>query len=185
MPEEKEAPASKKNSGLEEAEKDIEGLKSKLEDETAKSEDLLKRLKYLQAEFENYKKRTAKEMEMFLELSNQKIISSILPVIDDLERATESIKDEEDANGVKMIYDNFMKIVRSEGLEEIGTVGEEFDPFKHEAVAHVENDDLENNKIAEVVQKGFSFKSKVLRPSKVVVVKNEPKEDDNGKDNRG
>ena len=183
MPEEK-APESKNKSSLATSEEDIEGLKSKLEEETAKSEDLLKRLKYLQAEFENYKKRTAKEMEMFLELSNQKIVSSILPVIDDLERATESIKDKEDANGVKMIYDNFMEIVRSEGLEEIGTVGEEFDPFKHEAVAQVENDDLENNKIAEVVQKGFSFKSKVLRPSKVIVVKNETKEGDDDEDNR-
>ncbi|MFQ6061073.1 MAG: nucleotide exchange factor GrpE [Thermoplasmata archaeon] len=183
MPEKKPS-KSKKKSSLARAREEIKGLKGRLEEETEKSEDLLRRLKYLQAEYENYKKRVAKEMEMFLDHSNQRIITSMLPVIDDLERATSSIKDEEDADGVKMIYHNLMEIFRCEGLEEIGVVGEDFDPFKHEAVGQVEDDNLENNKIAEVIQKGFSYKSKVLRPSKVVVVKNEPKEGKYGEDNR-
>jgi molecular chaperone GrpE len=153
-------------------------------EETESKEELLKRLKYLQAEYENYKKRTAKEMEMFAEHSFQKIISTILPVVDDLEKAIDAIKDEEDASGVKMIYDNLVETLRNEGLEEIGAVGDDFDPFKHECVSQVENDKLDSNEIAEVVQKGYSYKSKVLRPSKVVVVKNEVKEEGNGEDNR-
>lgn len=183
MPEKKTTEDEEKEE-LEETEEDVVGERGEPEEEIEDMEKLLTRLKYLQAEFENYKKRTAKEMETFLEHSNQRIISCMLPVIDDLERATTSIKDEEDANGVKMIYDNLMETLRNEGLEEIGSVGEDFDPFKHEAVAQVENDDLEKNKIAEVVQKGYSFKSKVIRPSKVVVVKKEPKEGDDDEDNR-
>jgi len=147
-------------------------------------EDLLKRLKYLQAEFENYKKRTAKELEVFVEHSNERFISTILPIVDDLEKAGNSIKDEEDANGIRMIYNNLMETLRNEGLEEMGAVGDDFDPFRHEAVSHVENDELASNKIAEVIQKGYAYKSKVLRPSKVVVVKNEVKEEGNGEDNR-
>lgn len=174
----------KEEEELEVTEQDVVEEKDEPEEETKDPEELLSRLKYLQAEFENFKKRTAKEMETLLEHSNQRMISCMLPVIDDLERASTSIKNDEDANGVKMIFDNLMETLRNEGLEEIGSVGEEFDPFKHEAVAQVQDDDLENNKIAEVVQKGFSFKSKVIRPSKVVVVKNEPKEGIDDENNR-
>lgn len=152
--------------------------------EGEEQEDLLKRLKYLQAEFENYKKRAAKEMRAFVEHSNERFICTILPIVDDLEKASNSIKDEEDANGIKMIYNNLMETLRNEGLEEMGAVGDDFDPFRHEAVSHVENDELSSNKIAEVVQKGYTYKSKVLRPSKVVVVKNEVKEEGNDKGNR-
>jgi molecular chaperone GrpE len=147
-------------------------------------EDLLKRLKYLQAEFENYKKRTAKEMEAFAEYSNQRFISTILPIIDDLKKASSTIKDKEAANGVKMIYNNLLETLRNDGLEEVGEVGDDFDPFKHECVSQVKNDEMDNNKIAEVVQKGYVYKSRVLRPSKVIVVKNETKEEGNGEDNR-
>ncbi|UCD92364.1 MAG: nucleotide exchange factor GrpE [Methanobacteriota archaeon] len=177
MPEE-EASKGNEEEGLK------DGEEAEPEEETKDPEELLSRLKYLQAEFENYKKRAAKEMQTFLEHSNQRIISCILPVIDDLERASTSIKNEEDANGVKMIFDNLMETLRNEGLEEMGSVGEDFDPFKHEAVAQVQDDDLKSDQIAEVVQKGYSFKSKVIRPSKVVVVKNKPKEGNNGEDNR-
>jgi molecular chaperone GrpE len=154
------------------------------EEEAESQEDLLKRLKYLQAEYENYRKRTAKEMEVFAEYSYQKIFSTILPIVDDLEKASNTIKDEEDASGVKMIYNNLLETLKIEGLEEVGAVGDDFDPFKHECVSQVENGEMESNKIAEVIQKGYSFRSRVLRPSKVVVVKNEVKEEGNGEDNR-
>jgi molecular chaperone GrpE len=153
-------------------------------DEAESQDDLLKRLKYLQAEYENYKKRAAKEMQVFTECSYQKIFSTILPIVDDLEKAGDTIKDEEDANGVKMIYNNLLETLRTAGLEEIGAVGDDFDPFKHECISQVENGEMGSNKIAEVIQKGYSFRSKVLRPSKVVVVKNEVKEEGNGEDNR-
>lgn len=152
--------------------------------EEPEEEDLLKRLKYLQAEFENYKKRTAKEMEVFAEYSNQRFISTILPIVDDLEKASSTMKDEEDANGIKMIYNNLMETLRNDGLEEVGEVGDDFDPFRHECVSQVKNDEMDSNKIAEVVQKGYVYKSKVLRPSKVIVVKNEAEEEGNGEDNR-
>ncbi len=152
--------------------------------EEPKEEDLLKRLKYLQAEFENYKKRAAKEMAAFAEYSNQRFISTILPIVDDLEKASTTIKDEEDASGVKMIYGNLMDTLKSEGLEVVGKVGEDFDPFRHECVSQVRNEELDSNKIAEVVQKGYVYRSKVLRPSKVVVVKNDVKEEENGEDDR-
>jgi molecular chaperone GrpE len=153
-------------------------------EEPESQDDLLKRLKYLQAEYENYKKRAAKEMEVFAEFSYQRIFSTILPIVDDLEKAGNTIKDEEDANGIKMIYNNLLETLRNAGLEEIGAVGDEFDPFKHECVSQVENGECENNEISEVIQKGYMFKSKVLRPSKVVVVKNDVKEEGNGEDNR-
>lgn len=152
--------------------------------EEAEEEDLLKKLKYLQAEFENYKKRTAKEMQAFVENSNQRFISTMLPIVDDLKKASDTIKDKKAADGVKMIYNNLMETLKNDGLEEVGEVGDDFDPFKHECISKVENDEMDSNKIAEVVQKGYMYKSRVLRPSKVVVVKNETKEEGNGEDNR-
>ncbi len=152
--------------------------------EKAEEEDLLKKLKYLQAEFENYKKRAAKEMQAFAEHSNQRFISTMLPIVDDLRKASDTIKDKEAANGVKMIFNNLMETLRNDGLEEVGEVGDDFDPFKHECVSQVTSDEMDTNKIAEVVQKGYVYKSKVLRPSKVIVVRNETKEEGNGEDNR-
>jgi len=156
--------------GKEEKELEAEELKKKLEETSKRAEDLFSRLQYLQADFENYKKRVERDKEAFVKFANEELIVKLLPVIDDFERALTSLKDEE-AKGMKMIFDNLMKSLKEEGLEEIPALGQDFDPYKHEVAEQINDDNLGENKIARVVQKGYFFNLKVIRPSKVVVAR--------------
>jgi molecular chaperone GrpE len=133
--------------------------------------ELLEKLQYLQAEYENFKKRTAKDLENVIRFSNEKLIVGLLPIIDGFEASLNSIEDIATMEGFKMIYDNLKKVLGCEGLEEIPALGEAFDPFKHEAVLEVEDNERRENEIVEVIQKGYMLKSKVVRPSKVKVAK--------------
>lgn len=139
--------------------------------------ELLSKLQYLQAEYENYKKRTARDFESIIDYSKGGLVQNLLPIIDDFEASLKSIGDEKIFEGFKLLYNNFMKTLGDEGLEEIKALGESFDPFKHEAVSEVNDPERNENEIFEVVQKGYMFKSKVIRPSKVKVVKHQPEEE--------
>ena len=122
-------------------------------------------LKRLQAEFENHIKRTEKEKQEFCEFANANLIKKLLPVIDDFEQALKQVKDK----GVEMIYNNLMKILKDQGLKEIQAKGM-VDPFLHEVMLQKESKEKEGT-ILEEVQKGYEFKGKVLRPSKVIIAK--------------
>ena len=123
------------------------------------------------AEFDNYKKRTVKEREDLYKMAVSDTIEQLLPVKDNLERALLSIegKDEGVAEGVKMIDKQFTEVLKSIGVEEIKSVGEAFDPEKHNAVMHEENEDVEENTITEEFMKGYIYKDKVIRHSVVKV----------------
>jgi molecular chaperone GrpE len=148
-----------------------------LDEKDEKLKELTSTLQYLQAEYENYKKRAAKDFDTIIKFSNEGLMLKLLPVLDDFEAALESIEDIEIHNGVKLVYDNLLKTLAEEGLQEIKALGESFDPYKHEAVLEVNDPDRKDGSVAEVVQKGYSFKSKVIRPSKVKVVKHHQEED--------
>jgi molecular chaperone GrpE len=179
--EDKDNSAMKKQEPVEEKQP---GEEKALDEKDVKIQELTSTLQYLQAEFENFRKRAAKDFDTLIKFSNEGLMLKLLPVLDDFEAALDSIEDIEIHDGVKLVYDNLLKMLKDEGLHEIKALGESFDPYKHEAVLEVNNSDLQDGSIAEVVQKGYSFKSKVIRPSKVNVVKNiqeEKKEDvDNG-----
>lgn len=151
-------------------------LKARFDEEEGLAKDYLSRLQWLQAEFENLKKRSSKEREEYIEFANESLVSKLLDALDNLERAVESAKRSEAkesfVQGLEMIYEQFRDILKREGLTPIEAVGKVLDPFEHEAVEQVQSADHEDGMVIEEVQRGYKFKSKILRPSKVKVVKN-------------
>lgn len=131
------------------------------------------RLLRLQAEFENFRKRTIKEKAEFTKYANEELIKNLLPVLDNLERALASAEQTKDfeglSKGMEMIYKQFSEALKKAGLTEIEALNQRFDPVVHEAVARVESSDIEPNTVVEVLQKGYYFHDRVLRPAMVKV----------------
>ena len=142
-------------------------LQKRLEEAEAKANEYLQMAQRLQADFDNFRKRTQRENEEFKAFATAGLISELLTIEDDLDRALDSAKEENDfVIGVRGIRQNLMKVLESKGLTEIPTDGK-FDPNCHEALCIVEADT--DGEIAEVFQKGYRLGNKVLRYSKVKV----------------
>ncbi len=158
-----------------EGEKDPETVKQdEKQDLQEKLEESWNKYVRLSAEFDNYRKRTLKEKSELLKMAGEDIIKSILPVIDDFERAIETMDNtgEVDAlkEGVTLIYTKLLNVLESKGLKEIQAINEEFDTDYHEAVTKIPApDEKQKGKVVDVVQKGYTLNSKVIRYSKVVV----------------
>jgi len=128
------------------------------------------RLKRLMAEFDNYKKRSSKEREMLYNSILSDIISSLLPVIDNLEKATGAkTEDEAYKQGIELVKKQFIDVLTSFGVEEIPSVGTTFNPEYHEAVSSVVDENLGEKEIKEEYRKGYKIKDKVIRHAMVVV----------------
>ena len=125
----------------------------------------------LHAEFENYKKRVMKENEMVREKANVDAMTKLLSVVDEFDVAMSHIdkaSEKEFKKGMELIYAKLLDMIRRDGVQEMKSAGEKFDPFKHDAIRQAEGDD---GKIVEVVQKGYYINGKILRHAKVVVGK--------------
>lgn len=124
----------------------------------------------LMADFQNFRKRTEKEKSDVYAFANEKIMTDLLQVVDNFERALESeCKDDAYRDGMKMIFEQMLGILQDAGLEEIEAQGEDFDPNFHHAVMQDKNDDYDSGKVTEVLQKGYTLNGKVIRPSMVKV----------------
>lgn len=124
----------------------------------------------LMADFQNFRKRTDKEKADVYSYANEKIMTDLLAVLDNFERALDSeCKDEAYAEGMKMILKQLKDILTSSGLEEIDALGQDFDPNFHHAVMTDSNADFDSGKVTEVLQKGYKLNGKVIRPSMVKV----------------
>lgn len=136
-------------------------------------EDLEGRLLRTMADFENYKKRARAEKEDFAKYANLKLISELLPIYDNLERAINSSHESKNfeslIQGVEMVYRQLEEMMKKEGLEEIEAVGQPFNPEYHQAVMQIESDEYESGMVVEEFQKGYKLKEKVIRPSMVKV----------------
>lgn len=154
---------------------EVEQLKCDLEAQTKLAEDYLSRLKYLQADFENYKKMAARERDLYELCATEVLIKDLLPVIDNLEAAIASAKQNEDDTsfvaGLVLIYTDLLEVLGREGLKPIKAVGEKFDPYKHEVLLTVTDDELPEDTVVDEFEKGYTFGSKVIRSSKVKVSK--------------
>ncbi len=128
------------------------------------------RLKRLMAEFENFKKRSSKEREGLYNSLVSDIFSALLPVVDNLEKAVEA-KTEDDGykQGVELVLKQFKDVLAANGIQEIETVGQVFDPELHEAVASVQDETLGEKVITQEYRKGYKIGNKVIRHSMVVV----------------
>jgi molecular chaperone GrpE len=151
----------------------LEDLVHSLEDEKKRSEDCLNRLKYMQADFENYRKRLEKQMDEVRKYSNERLIIQLLDVVDELELALKSAQSSNSndtlVQGVEMTLKKLEKILQKEGVSPIDCVGKPFDSSKHDAVSKVEKDDVEGCTVIEEIRKGYTMKEKVIRPSVVKV----------------
>ncbi|AJP22766.1 TPA: nucleotide exchange factor GrpE [Staphylococcus aureus] len=131
--------------------------------------------KYLRiyAEFENYKRRIQKENEINKTYQSQRVLTDILPAIDNIERALQIEGDDETfkslQKGVQMVHESLINALKDNGLEVIKTEGEAFDPNIHQAVVQDDNPDFESGEITQELQKGYKLKDRVLRPSMVKV----------------
>lgn len=136
---------------------------------TEENEDELKdRLLRLAAEFDNYKKRTKKDIENAKGLGKAEFASKILSVLDEFELAIESMKmNNEGEKGVAMVFSNFLEVLKKEGIKQIDTVGK-FDPYKHEIMLS-KNSEKEEGTIIQVVRKGYTLNNIMLRPASVIV----------------
>ena len=128
------------------------------------------RLKRIMAEFENYKKRSNKEREMLYNSLLADIVSSFLPVIDNLEKALSvETQDENYKQGIELVLKQFKDVLAKFGVEEIKTVGETFDPELHEAVSSIQDETKGEKEIVQELRKGYKIGTKVVRHSMVVV----------------
>ena len=133
-------------------------------------EDLTDRLKRSMAEFDNFRKRTEKEKASMYVIGARDIVEKILPVVDSFERGLAQAPEEDAfADGMKMIHKQLMTALEELGVKEIEAEGKEFDPNLHNAVMHVEDENLGENVVAEVFQKGYTYKDFVVRHSMVKV----------------
>lgn len=126
----------------------------------------------LMADFQNFKKRTAKEKQDIYAYGNEKLIISMLEVLDNFDRAIDQgSTDTKFAQGMDMIYEQFMGVLKKAGLSEIEALGADFDPNFHSAVMMEDTDEYESGKVSGVVAKGYTLNDKVIRPSMVKVAK--------------
>jgi molecular chaperone GrpE len=138
-----------------------------------REEELLTRLKYLQADFENYRKRTEKEVKDVEEYSVRNLVTNLLSVVDELELAVEHAESgdgrTELREGIEMVHKNLMSALESVGLKRIAAVGKPFDPEFHEAVEKTEGRSSREDMVVEEVRPGYTFRGQVIRPSMVKV----------------
>ena len=172
-PEQEESTEKKKETKKEKAHH-----KSKSEEQLQKTETELLELKdkhiRLQAEFDNYRKRTLKERMELLKSASESVLNGILPVIDDFDRAIQMLNVSEEENhvkdGVTLIYNKFQEFLKQNGVKEIAAKEQDFDTDLHEAITKIPAPTEElKGKVVDVVQKGYYLNDKVIRCSKVVI----------------
>jgi molecular chaperone GrpE len=161
-------------------EKEIEEFKKKLEEKETEFKEHHDRLLRLAADFENYKKRAAREKEDWTKFANEDLIRAILPFIDNLERAVNHAQKVKDTGvlieGVRLTIQQLLQTLSKFGLSSFESVGKPFDPTKHEAMLVVETSQHEPNQVVEEFQKGYLLNDRLLRPATVSVSKPPEKE---------
>jgi molecular chaperone GrpE len=137
------------------------------------------------AEMDNYKKRAARDKEDAIKYGNEKLIKDILPILDSLDRALHQSSDlsvqnnfEAFQQGLELIHSQILGCLEKHGVVKIAAKGEEFDPDRHQALMQVETPEMESNRVVDEYESGYTLHGRLLRPTKVSVSKNMPKEDE-------
>ena len=143
-----------------------------LEDLRREKEELLTSMKYLQAEFENYRKRSERDAETVFKFAHEALLARLLPVLDEMDAAVGTL-DGEAGKGVRMVRDNLTKALSEAGLQEIPALGLSFDPYLMDAIQQVSEKDSKDGIVKEVLRKGYRLHDRILRPAQVIVVRNQ------------
>lgn len=159
-------------------------LSERLEKTEREKQEISDRLLRTMAEFDNYKKRVLREKEDLMKYGTEKFACELLPVVDNFERAFEQAKSAEEiqpvVEGIEMILKQLVDVLEKFHVTSFDSVGEPFDPEKHEAMAQQEHDEHEENTVISEFQKGYYLRDRLLRPARVIVSKNPPKNDEEG-----
>jgi molecular chaperone GrpE len=152
---------------------DLSALKEELHEARKSSDNNLNRLKYMMAEFDNYRKQMEKQIDSRIESGKAELLVKFLSLRDDYLRALEMAKQSKSETvvieGLEGILKNFDSLLRSEGVMEIETIGTPFDPNVHDAIGFSHQDEIEENIITKEIRKGYMLNNKVLRPSLVLI----------------
>ncbi len=148
-------------------------LRKLLDEQKARAEENFDRLVRLQADYENFRRRTRQEKEDLYKYASEQLVNALLPVLDNFERAlaADSVSIDNYKSGVHMIYKQIQDVLASEGVKPVPAVGEQFDPLKHEAALRAESDQYPDNTVIEELRRGYYLKDKVIRPAMVKVAK--------------
>ena len=155
---------------VEEVPSEAARLRAELDEARRRAEDLADRLVRSQADYVNLQKRSVRESESVREAANEALLAALLPVLDDFDHALAALEGEA-AAGVRMLRENLWKVLAAAGLEAISPVGQPFDPYDHEVVGQANDEALNDGSVKEVVQTGYRYRRRLLRPAKVIVVK--------------
>lgn len=172
MEKDKETKASKEAKSVK-----VDGVKllKQLEELQAEKDELFRQLQRVSADYANFQKRAPKQIAASVSYEKEKVIKSILPVLDNFEHTlggAESVESTEVLiKGIEIIHDQILSILKSHNVEQIKAVGEKFDPAEHEAIMQREDGNCEDGIVLEEFQKGYKLNGRVLRPCKVVVSK--------------
>lgn len=146
---------------------------AELREARAQAEELQQRLLRAQADFDNFRRRTVKEKEELAQYASSKLVTELLPVLDNFERALAAAQtgseEQSFVKGVDMIFRQFTQVLEQEGVKAMNAVGEPFNPEFHQAIMQVESEEHEEGIVVEEVQKGYMLKDRVLRPAMVKV----------------
>ncbi len=177
--EKREEENKKKQEKMSEEKKAAEAEVEIIEKQKREYQDLWDRFLRLQAEFDNYRKRSLQERAEFIKFANEGLISELIGILDNFELSVKYAEEKNDFKlmhqGVDMIIKQLHTLLKSKGLEKMKAVGEKFDPHKHDALEIIENQDVEAETVVEELQAGYLLSGRILRPAKVKVAK--PKED--------
>jgi molecular chaperone GrpE len=152
---------------------DVSGAETELQKLKGERDSLLDRLARAQAEFENARRRAAKEQQDFRDFATLEVLKSLLPVVDSFERALQSKSDAADfRSGVELIYKQLQDVLAKLGVRPIAAKGQQFDPHVHEAIEMVDTPEAADHEVLEEWQRGYKYKERLLRPAMVKVARN-------------
>jgi molecular chaperone GrpE len=164
-----------KTKTLEELQKEVEELLKQVEGLKKEKDDIFAKLQRVAADYDNYQKRSARQLADNIAYEKDKIIKALLPVLDDFERALANAQNGDNAeavvDGVKIVYEHFKGVLRLQGVEQIKASNEKFDPAQHEAITQRNEEGKDDGLILEELQKGYTLNGRVIRASRVVVNK--------------
>jgi molecular chaperone GrpE len=171
---EQKEPAPKKD--------ELQQLRQQIEDLTKEKNEIFERLQRVAADYENLQKRTPKQIADTITYEKEKIIKTLLPALDNFEHTLQNENSSQILagalfKGIRIIYDQMLDILKAHGVEQINALGQKFDPTLHEAIMQKTDAGQEDNIVLEEFQKGYKLNGRVIRPSKVIVNKLQPEQD--------
>ena len=169
----KAEPAPSTSSG--QTAQDIQELQKQLEELRKEKDDIFAKLQRVAADYDNYQKRSARQIAESVAYEKDKIVKSLLPVLDNFDHiianASSGVNDQALLKGVQIIYDQMLDILKGHGIEQIESAGEPFNPAHHEAITHRSENNKEEGLVLEELQKGYKLNGRLIRASRVVVNK--------------